>query len=409
MDIFERRESEVRGYCRSFPALFSRAQGPFLYSANGDRYIDFFSGAGGLNYGHNHPELVAALIQYLENDGVLHSLDMATQAKKTFLENFERIILEPRNLDYRIQFPGPTGTNAVEAALKLARKVKKRRGIVAFTNGYHGLTGNSLAATGNRSYRNTHYLQRSDVSFMPFDGYHGAGIDSAKLFANYLADASSGLDIPAAVILETVQAEGGVNVASDHWLRQISQICKDYDILLIVDDIQAGCGRTGTFFSFEPSGIVPDMVTLSKSISGLGLPMSLLLLNPACDQWHPGEHTGTFRGNNLAFIAASHALSFWEDETFKQDIQELSEFLGDKLQALSKHASQSLGLKGRGLIRGLEASDPDWAGLVSKRAFEKGLIVETCGAAGQVLKLLPALNISEAVLEEGLAILKECM
>src|ERR1035438_6928249 len=283
-NIFDRRESEVRSYCRSFPAVFDRAQGPFLYDESGREYIDFFAGAGTLNYGHNHPRIKQAVMDYLQRHCVVHALDMWTVAKREFLETLETVILKPRKLDYKVQFTGPTGTNAVEAALKLARKVKQRSNVIAFTNGYHGLSAGALAITGNRHFRNEVLVNRLDVSFMPYDGYFGPEVNTLDYLRRFLLDNSSGVDLPAAIVIETIQAEGGINVAQNDWLRGLQAICREFDILLVVDDIQVGNGRTGTFFSFESAGIVPDIVVLSKAIGGLGLPMSVNLLTPELDQ-----------------------------------------------------------------------------------------------------------------------------
>ncbi|MEC9341992.1 MAG: aspartate aminotransferase family protein, partial [Pseudomonadota bacterium] len=314
MEIFEELESEVRGYIRAFPAVFDTAKGSHLYDEQGNRYIDFFAGAGTLNYGHNHPGISQALIEYLRKDGIVHALDKATIAKRDFMDKFQSVILKPRGLDYKMQFTGPTGTNAVETALKLSRMIKQRSNIIAFTNGYHGLTMGSLAVTGNAFYRDESYGVRHNSDFMPYDGYLGPDINTTDYLRRFLKDQSSGVDLPAAIIVETVQGEGGIHVASIPWLQQLEKICREFDILLIVDDIQMGNGRTGSFFSFERAGITPDMVTLSKAVGG-GLPMALLLMRPELDRWQPGEHTGTFRGNNLAFVAATKALEFWDDDT----------------------------------------------------------------------------------------------
>ena len=306
-DPIENIESSVRGYARLFPAVFQSAQGSHLYDSNGRCFIDFFCGAGTLNYGHNNDRAKAALLRYIQSDGIQHSLDTVTTAKVDFINRLQQTILKPRGLDYKIQFTGPTGTNAVEAAVKLARKHKQRSHVIAFTHAYQGHTLGSLSLTGNDYYHCEHYGDRNNVSHLPFDGYLD-GVDTSILLEKMIADPSSGVPVPAAIILETIQGEGGINVASDQWLRRVSEICTKHDILLIVDDIQVGNGRTGKFFSFEHAGITPDIVCLSKSIGG-GLPLSLVLIRPECDAWQPGEHTGTFRGNNLAFVAAEAVLT----------------------------------------------------------------------------------------------------
>jgi len=404
MRIFEEMESEVRGYIRSFPALFDTAKGSEMFDDQGNRYIDFFAGAGSLNYGHNNPAVSQALIEYLQHDGVVHGLDKATVAKKAFLQKFRDTILAPRNLEYKVQFTGPTGTNAVETALKLARMVKGRSNIITFTNAYHGLSMGSLAVTGNSFYRDESYGVRANSAFIPFDDYLGSGFDSMGYLRKLLSDQSSGVDLPAAIIVETVQGEGGIHVARDSWLQELSAICHEFDILLIIDDIQMGNGRTGTFFSFERAGITPDMVAVSKSI-GTGLPMSLLLMRPELDQWKPGEHTGTFRGNNLAFVAATKALEYWDTPDFAEGIVHKGKLFESGLQDIvAKHADAIGELRGVGMVWGIDFSNDSFASSVSEEAFKRGLIIETAGANGHVLKFLPALTIDEALIEEGLTI-----
>jgi len=409
MRIFEQLESEVRGYVRSFPAIFDTAKGSFIVDEQGNKYIDFFAGAGTLNYGHNNPLITEALIEYLQHDGIVHALDKATVAKKNFLQKFQDTILGPRNLNYKIQFTGPTGTNAVETALKLARMVKRRSNIIAFTNGYHGLTMGALAVTGNDFYRDESYGARNNADSVPYDGYFGPDVNTIDYLRKFLEDGSSGIDLPAAIIVETVQGEGGINVASAEWLRQLSDLCHEYDILLIIDDIQVGNGRTGTFFSFEESGIKPDMICLSKSIGG-GLPMALLLMRPELDQWQPGEHTGTFRGNNLAFVAATQALSYWDTEDFAESIKYKGEIMRDELtRIVEKYPQLEIELRGRGMVWGLDIPRTGFAGEVSREAFENKLIIELAGADDSVVKFLPALTIEEETLREGMAIIDKAI
>lgn len=409
MRIFEEVESQVRGYIRSFPAVFDTAEGAELFDEHGNRYIDFFAGAGTLNYGHNHPLIREALIAYLERKGIVHALDKATVAKRAFLQKFVDTILSPRNLQYKIQFAGPTGTNAVESALKLARMVKRRSNVIAFTNGYHGLTMGALAVTGNTFYRDESYGLRANSDFMPFDGYYGPDFDTLKCLRKMLVDNSSGVDLPAAVILETVQGEGGINVASVEWLQGLERICREFDILLIVDDIQMGNGRTGSFFSFERAGIYPDMVTISKSIGG-GLPMALLLMRPELDQWQPGEHTGTFRGNNLAFIAATQALTLWENTDLANAVKTKGELLRKALEDIAaKYPEANIEWRGLGMAQGLDFHQSGAGSEVSAEAFKHGLVIETAGADDNVLKFLPPLIIEEDLLKEGLGIIEEAV
>lgn len=412
LDTFDRRESEVRGYIRSFPVVFDSARGSTLIAADGREFLDFFAGAGVLNYGHNNPLFTRALIEYLERDGIIHGLDMATSAKKAFIETFERLILTPRSLDHKLQFTGPTGANAVEAALKVARLATGRSNVVAFTNAFHGLSLGGLAATGNSHYREAAGISLENVTRLPYDGYLGDGIDTLDLFRKMLDDAGSGLDLPAAVIVEAVQGEGGINVASVHWLQRLREITEARGILLILDEIQSGIGRTGKFFAFEHAGIVPDLITVSKSISGSGLPMSLVLLRPEVDVWKPGAHTGTFRGNNLAFVSARVALEeYWADSSFTDAVNAKSELLRTELQAIADaDPERGFVVRGRGLMYGLACdADPTLAGRVSAEAFRRGLVIETSGAFDQVLKFLPALTISEDELTRGLQIVRESL
>ncbi len=409
MRIFEEMESEVRGYVRSFPRVFDKAQGALLYDEEGNRYIDFFAGAGALNYGHNNPAITGAMIDYLQQGRIVHGLDKATVAKRAFLHKLRDTILEPRHLQYKVQFTGPTGTNAVETALKLARMVKRRSNVIAFTDGYHGLTMGALAVTGNYFYRDESYGARNNAAFMPYDGYFGQDVNTIDYVRRYLEDGSSGVDLPAAVIVETVQGEGGINVARVEWLQQLESLCREFDILLILDDIQVGNGRTGSFFSFERAGIHPDMVTLSKSIGG-GLPLAMLFMRPEIDQWRPGEHTGTFRGNNLGFVAATEALAYWDNDDLARAVQQRGGTIKTALERIaSRFPELSASVRGVGMIWGFELNEPGAAGEVSTAAFERGLLIETAGAKNQVLKFLPPLVIDDELLDEGLVIFEQAV
>jgi len=403
MDVFKRRESAVRTYCRHFPTVFSHAQGSVMWDEDGTRYLDFLSGAGALNYGHANPRILRAVIGYLERNGVVHSLDLHTTAKRAFLEKFEQVVLAPRALEYRVQFTGPTGTNAVEAALKLARKATGRSNVIAFTGAFHGMSFAALAASGARTKRAGAGMPLTGVTRLPFDDYFSDSLDSAALLDRMLDDPGSGIDPPAAILIETIQAEGGINVASDAWLRRVARVAKAHDALLIVDDIQTGCGRTGPFFSFERAGLKPDIVCLSKSISGIGLPMAIVLMRPEIDCLEPGQHNGTFRGNNLAFVGAEAALSLWQDPRFTESAGTAARLLREGLESIARRSAAEV--RGQGLLLGLAWNSPNIASAVSAAAFRRGLIVETCGARSQVLKLLPPLTVSRAEVQEALEIL----
>jgi len=408
MQVFEDLESKVRSYSRSFPTVFNKSKGYKLWDIKGNEYIDFFAGAGTLNYGHNNDLMKEKLIDYIKQDGITHSLDMGTTARKEFLETFNNVILKPRDMDYKIMFPGPTGTNTVESALKLARKVTGRDLIVSFTNGFHGMTLGSLAVTGNASKRGGAGVPLTSAVAMPFDNYM-EDMDSAAYVEKLLEDGSSGLDIPAAFILETVQGEGGINAASYEWLRKIEDIARRFDIMLIVDDVQAGNGRTGTFFSFEKAGIDPDIICLSKSIGGYGMPMAITLFKPEFDVWGPGEHNGTFRGNNMAFITATEALNaYWKDEAFAEAIQEKGEYVSDKLADLIVKYPEIKGeLRGRGMMKGIACNVDGVAEAICKEAFKRGLIMETSGPSDEVAKLLPPLIIDRKGIAQGIAIMDD--
>jgi diaminobutyrate-2-oxoglutarate transaminase len=410
LTAFSTLESEVRSYIRSFPTVFDTARGSILTDEEGREYIDFFCGAGTLNYGHNNPLIKQDVVEYLLADKIQHALDMGTVAKRRLLETFRDVILAPRGLDYRLQFTGPTGANAVEAALKLARLATGRRTVVAFTHGYHGLSLGALAATANSWFRDAAATGLPDVVFHPFDGYYGEDVDTVAMLRKLVDDPSSGLDLPAAIIVETVQGEGGVNVARAEWLRALRELCTERGIVFIADDIQIGIGRSGRFFSFEDAGIVPDMVTLSKSLSGYGFPMSLLLIRPEFDVWKPAMHTGTFRGNTIAFVGAASALEhYWTDATFPDSISHRSAIVADRLAAIVARYPGAFTTRGRGLLQGLDGADLDAARRISRASFDRGLIVETSGAHDEVVKLMPALVGDDETLLRGLDILDEAV
>ncbi|MFC7320207.1 diaminobutyrate--2-oxoglutarate transaminase [Halobacillus campisalis] len=408
LTVFEQLESEVRSYCRSFPTIFNKAQGHKMWDVDGKEYLDFFSGAGALNYGHNDPNMKKKLIEYITDDGITHSLDMASTAKKDFLNKLNEVILKPRNLDYKVMFPGPTGTNTVESALKLARKVTGRTEVISFTNGFHGMTIGALSVTGNSFKRKGAGIPLHNTVTMPYDHYMDETSDSLDYLERYLEDGGSGVEIPAAVILETVQGEGGLNTASNEWLKKLDTICKRWGIFLIIDDVQAGVGRTGTFFSFEPAGITPDVVCLSKSIGGYGLPFAITLIKPEHDVWAPGEHNGTFRGNNMAFVTATEALNYWDDPSFEKSIKDKAEKITEFLEGLVKKYPEMEGYrKGRGIMQGISSPVEGFSEKVAALAFEKGLIMETAGADDEVFKLFPPINIDEKALEQGFTIIEE--
>jgi diaminobutyrate-2-oxoglutarate transaminase len=399
-------ESEVRYYCRRFPHILVSGSGAVLRDANDKEFIDFLSACGALNFGHNHAALKEVAIQYLLSNGLVAGLDLHIESKVAFIEAFTAEILQPRGLKHKLQFPGPTGANCVEAAVKLARKVTKRTAVVAFTNAFHGMSIGALALSGSRFARSASAPLLNGVLRLPFDGYCGAGIRDLERFCQMATDPSGGIDPIAAFVVETVQGEGGLNVANVEWLQTLSVLASKLGALLIVDEIQAGCGRTGTYFSFERAGIVPDVICLAKSISGLGLPMSLLLLRPEIDIWSPGEHNGTFRGNGLAFATATQAIHLWKSS--QEIMQENCTILSEWCEKIAADFPGLLRVKGLGMLRGLEFRDATSADEVARRAVAYGILIECCGPRDEVLKIMAPLNIDRGLFREGLRRLAEC-
>ncbi len=400
-------ESNVRYYSRLFPRSFAQGRGSVLVDEHGDEWLDFLSGAGALNYGHNHPVLKAALLQYIESDGVVTSLDMSTTAKQDFLVALEEVILEPRQLSYVCQFCGPTGTTTVEAALRLARKATGRHGVVSFSNSFHGMSNGARSASASFRRRDEESLSPDWVTFLPFDGFTDVE-DEVRLIRSMLTKAGSGVAAPAAFIVELVQGEGGVNVASQTWVQEIAQLARELGSLLIVDEIQNGCGRTGRFFTFEHYGIVPDLVCLSKSISAMGMPMGILLIAPGLDVWRPGEHSGTFRGFNYGFVTAAAALRhLWADPRFQEMVTRRGDQLGALLAKLRlEFPDRVQAVRHLGMIGGLQMVDAEQATAVQQHCFAHGLVVETCGPDSATIKLLPPINVEAADLERGGVILR---
>lgn len=408
---FEQHESQVRSYCRNFPIVFNGAKMDELISEDGKKYIDFFAGAGAMNYGHNNPYIKGKVMDYLSEDNIIHALDMYTVEKRNFIKTFNEIILEPKKLDYKIMFCGSTGTNAVEAALKLARKNKKRENVFAFSGAFHGMTLGSLAITSDTYSRGGAGVPLNNVTFMPYSNQFDDYKKSIEYIEWSLKDDHSGISKPAAIVLETVQAEGGINVAQIEWLREIRRICDENDIIMICDDIQVGCCRTGNFFSFERAGIVPDMVVLSKSISGFGLPMSILLIKPDLDIFGPAEHNGTFRGNQLAFVGAAAALEYYNEVNLPSKVKENEEIIKEFLETEILPLDERLSVRGIGMIWGIDFSKIDSA--LSKTAMQEcvknGLIIERAGRGDCVLKILPPLIVSKENLIKGLEIVKNAL
>ena len=406
--VFENYESEVRSYCRHFPTVFQKAKGADFIDEDGNKYIDFFCGAGAVNYGHNNPEIKAKLIEYLQNDGIMHALDMYTVPKREFIETFEEKILKPRHLDYKIMFPGPTGTNANEAALKLARKVKKRQNVFALMGAFHGMTLGSLSLTTDKTSRKGAGVPLNNVTFIPAP-YMFPELDTVAYMQRLIDDDHSGVEKPAALFIETIQAEGGIRVLDIEWLQRVRRFCDDNDILLAVDEVQVGCCRSGEFFSFQRAGIQPDIVTMSKSIGGYGFPLAITLFKPELDIWTPGEHNGTFRGNQMSFVAAKAALDYMLENNIEEETKRKGEIVKNFIEKEILPLDSRLELRGRGLIWGVEFGNIPVNGLadrVEEKCFEYGLIIEGAGRKNSVVKLMPPLVISDEELVEGMSIIK---
>ncbi len=406
-EIFTKHESQVRSYCRKYPAIFDKALNSELFDVEGKRYIDFLDVAGSMNYGHNNPEIKNAIMEYLSDNRIINALDMYTISKAEFIETITNDILKPRNLDYKIMCCGPTGTNAVEAAIKLARKNTKRTGIIAFGGAFHGMTLGALALTTDRVSREGGSIPLNNVTHIPYDGT--PGIDSIKYLKWVLEDDHSGTDKPAAIILETIQAEGGINVASIEWLKEIRKICTDNEIIMIIDDIQVGNGRSGDFFSFERAGIKPDMIVLSKSISGFGMPMAILLIKPEFDIFRPAEHNGTFRGNQLAFVGGTAGIRYYVGHEMDKEAKRKAILVDDYIKNNILPINSKITHRGLGLIWGIDFNKINSSIAIEcvHKAFDKGLICEVAGRNDGVLKIMPALTIEDDILMEGLNILKK--
>lgn len=397
MHVFSDNESEVRTYCRSFPALFSGGSSEYLWDINGKRWLDFFCSAGSLNLGHNPAVVKQAVVKYLEENGIVNALDFHTKEKRDYIVAFKEKILSPRSLSYKIQFTGPTGTDCVEAALRLARKVTQREDTVALKRSYHGMTRGAAQVSDSIKQEKT-----GKTIFVEINCW--STIEDLK--AQYLRGMK-----PAAVIVEVVQCEGGIRIMDKRWLQELNALANEMGALFIVDDIQAGCGRTGKFFSFEHYGIYPDLVCLSKSLSGLGLPFAKVLIKPELDVWEQGEFTGTFRGGNLAFAAGNAALeNFWGKKDFWSLVEENSTLLRRELvQIQDNYQSQISRLEQIGMLAGIEFEDDQLARQVQRECFDAGMIIETCGPNDSVLKIMPPLNCNQESIIKGVSLLNHAV
>ncbi|MDR3102709.1 MAG: aspartate aminotransferase family protein [Methanocalculaceae archaeon] len=407
---FETFESNVRSYCRKYPVIFSKAKGSVLIDQSGKEYIDFLCGAGSCNYGHNNDYIKGKVVEYLMADGLLHGLDMYSIAKGEFIECLEKSILIPRGFDYKVLFPGPTGTNAVEVALKIARKVKGRSNIFALMGAFHGMSLGSLSLTTERSARDACGVALGNVTHVPHPSTM-PGLDTIAYIDMLLTDDHCGVDKPAAIIVEAIQGEGGINIVSNEWLRDIRALCDKHDLLLICDEIQSGCSRTGSFFSFERAGIVPDIVVMAKSIGGIGMPCSIALVKPEYDVLLPGEHNGTFRGFQLAFVAGKAAIEYMLEHDLEAETVRKGHIVAEFLVSHLRLIDPTLMFRGLGLMWGIDFGfyPAGTAQRIRQLCFENGLILELSGREDTVVKIMPPLTIEDELLLQGLETLTKAI
>jgi diaminobutyrate-2-oxoglutarate transaminase len=413
----ERYESAARVYPRHFPFAVAEAQGSYIRDLDGNVFIDFLAGAGVLSFGHNHPELVEAATQQMSV--FTHGLDMPSPAKDAFTEAQLSMLPEPMRDHMKIHFCGPTGANAVDAAIKLAKTATGRGDIIAFRGGFHGTTHAGMAVTGSLSTKTPIANGVPGVHFFPYptggvpDGIDPTTWDAtcAALLEEALTDPNGGIPLPAAVIMELVQGEGGVNPATLLFAQRVRKLTRDLGIPLIIDEVQTGGGRTGTWFAFEQYDIEPDIIVASKALSGMGLPIAVIIYNQDLDVWAPGAHTGTFRGNQLAFAAGAKAIELVRRDDLLDNVRARGEQVARALEPLSAHPAVRE-VRGLGLMWGVELVAPGdgrtagrLAEEVQVRALRAGLILELGGRDDCVVRMLPPLNVTAEVMDIALAIL----
>lgn len=424
-------ESNARSYPRKFPFAIAKAQGSWVEDVEGNKYLDFLCGAGTLALGHNDPEINNAMIEMLSHNYPLHTLDIMTPVKEAFMEKVLSLLPQEMQDNVKIQFCSPAGSDAFDAALKLCKTATGRSSVIAFQGGYHGMGHGALACTGNLTAKEKVNGLMPGVQFFPFPytyrcpfGLGGkAGIDAAcAFFERSLKDPESGITKPAAVIIEPIQGEGGVIPAPVEFLQTIRRVTKELSIPLVVDEIQCGIGRTGKFFAFEHSGIVPDVILASKAVGG-SQPLAIVIYNKELDKWTQGAHAGTFRGNQLAMKAGTVLMTRVSNPEFLKEVTEKGEYLKDRILAVKEKTSIIGDIRGRGLMLGTEFINPrekpdalgtypasgEIAAAVQKKCFEKQLIVEKGGRCGAVMRCLCALNITKEDLKTAADIFEQAV
>ncbi|MDA9440785.1 diaminobutyrate--2-oxoglutarate aminotransferase [Bradyrhizobium sp. CCBAU 51745] len=402
---------ELKGrFCsESSPIVLSRARGSIALTVDGRRIIDFYSGAGSLNYGHNNHQIRDAITQYLVSDAVVHGFNMTTSAKLNFVDTFTSVVLRERGLpQYNVQFTEPIAASAVDAALDLSREVTGCQNIVLFARGQIGVSLGSIALGSSWLRRTIAQVSPCGLTVAPYDGYLGPTVSTADYLRKMLLDQYSGIDRPAAILVEAVQRKSGMSVARKEWLQSIQAIAKDFGALLILDDREMGCGRTGEFFSFEFAGLSPDIVVMSNSLSGCGLPLSMLLIKDDIDHTWPVQHAGT--ESDLAFAAATAAIDiYWRNCIFSEEVQRMGELARRRLNGIASYQGNSFSIRGRGLALGFDCRRSEIAEATTRNAFGKGLFIKRCPSADEVIQFLPALTIDRATLNQGLDIFEEAL
>ncbi len=420
-------ESNVRSYPRKLPLAIAKAQGCWITDVEGNEYLDCLAGAGTLALGHNHPATINAIKDVLESGLPLHTLDITTPIKDAFTEKLLSFFPQ----DFVLQFCGPTGADGTEAAIKLAKTYTGRDNVIAFSGGYHGMTHGSLAMTGNLSAKEKVGNLMAGVQFMPYPheyrcplGLGGeAGVDALTYyFENFIEDVESGVVKPAAVILEAIQGEGGVVPAPAKWLQKIREVTAKHDIVLILDEVQAGFARSGKMFAFEHAGITPDVVVMSKAVGG-GLPLCVLAINKKFDAWAPAGHTGTFRGNQLAMAAGYNVLEEITKNNLAENSRIQGEFLRSELKKIAEEYPCIGHVRGRGLMTGIEIvderkpadhmgsypADGELAAAIQKACFDNKLLLERGGRGGTVVRLLCPITITADECSEVIARFKKAV
>jgi diaminobutyrate-2-oxoglutarate transaminase len=425
------RESNARTYARTFNRVLQRGLLAKVWDVEGREYIDCLACAGALPLGHNHPAVMRDVEAFLRSGHIQQGLDIPTVAKHAFLQQLLRALPADFARHARIQFCGPTGSDAVEAAIKLFKTATGRRSIVAFHGAYHGMTLGALSLMGNLGPKaaisgltpETHFFAYPHSERCPFGigGVEGEDV-SLSYLENVLSDPESGITKPAMIILEAVQGEGGCIPASPRWLRQLRAIADRHDIPLVIDEVQTGFGRTGAMFAHEESGIVPDAVILSKALGG-GFPLALVAYHERFDKWNPGAHTGTFRGNQIALIAGAATIDYLIDQQLPAQAIGKGARLQAGLRKLSSRHACLGEIRGRGLMVGAEIVDPslpasahlprhldgELAQAIKRECFARGLILETGGRHGAVMRFLPPLVITEQEIDAALHILDQAI